>query len=70
MSSALCREGSIRKRQHANAVTSAMALQQQFLVYVDMLERVEVFKYLGRLLALDDNNAQAAQANLRQARHC
>jgi hypothetical protein len=37
----------------------ALALHCQFLVHGDMLERVEVFKYLGCLLAQDDNDAQA-----------
>ena len=33
-----------------------------------MLERVEVFKYLGRLLAQDDDDIQAIRAQLRKAR--
>jgi hypothetical protein len=32
------------------------------------LERVEVFKYLGRLLAYDNNDTQAILANLANAR--
>ncbi len=32
------------------------------------MERVEVFKYLGRLLAYDDNDTQAIRANLAKAR--
>jgi hypothetical protein len=32
------------------------------------LERVEVFKYLGRLLAYDNNDAQAVRGNLKKAR--
>ncbi len=31
------------------------------------LERVEVFKYLGRLLAYNDNDARAVRGNLRKA---
>ena len=31
------------------------------------MERVEVFKYLGRLLAYDDNDAQAVRGNLKKA---
>jgi hypothetical protein len=34
------------------------------------LERVEVFKYLGRLIAYDDANNQAMRSNLRKARRC
>jgi hypothetical protein len=35
---------------------------------MDKLERVEVFKYLGRLLACDNNNNQAMRVNLAKAR--
>ncbi len=50
------------------AVTSALALWQQFLVHGDVLEQVEVFKYLGRLLAQDDNDIQAIRAQMQKAR--
>ncbi len=40
----------------------------QFLVQGDVLECVEVFKYLGCLLAQDDNDAQAIQQQLQKAR--
>ena len=32
------------------------------------MERVEVFKYLGRLLSQDDDNIQAIRAQMRKAR--
>ena len=32
------------------------------------MERVEVFKYLGRLLAQDDDDIQAIRAQMRKAR--
>ncbi len=38
------------------------------MVYGEDLERVEVFKYLERLLAYDNNNSQAMRANLKKAR--
>ncbi len=50
-----------RKRQRELAVSSALALRHQFTIHGDVLERVEVFKYLGRLLAQDDDNVQAIQ---------
>lgn len=34
------------------------------------MERMEVFKYLGRMLAYDDNDTQAMQSNLKKARRC
>ena len=52
-----CRERGQRRRQHEAAANAALALREQFTAYGDVLERVEVFKYLGRLLAMDDNDA-------------
>jgi hypothetical protein len=37
------------------------------MAYGDELERVEVFKYLGRLLAYDDNDAWAVRGNIKKA---
>ncbi len=34
----------------------------------DALKKVEVFKYLGRMMAQDNNNVQAVQYQLRKAR--
>jgi hypothetical protein len=64
----LCQEGWEWKMQHEAAETARVALAQSFTAYRDKLERVEVFKYLGRLLAYDNSNTQAMQANLRKAR--
>ena len=63
-----CSIGVEQKQQREAAVTSALALRQQFLVHGDVLEQVEVFKYLGRLLAQDDDDIQAIRAQLRKAR--
>lgn len=37
-----------RKKQWEVAVTSALAIRQQFSIHGDDLEQVEVFKYLGQ----------------------
>ena len=66
----LCRRGWERKRQHAAAVRSQEALKQSFTAYGEELERVEVFKYLGRLIAYDDADNQAMRLNLRKAWGC
>jgi hypothetical protein len=63
-----CWVGVERKKQWEAAVTLALALRQQFSVQGDVLEQVEVFKYLGRLLAQDDDDIQAIHAQLRKAR--
>ncbi len=44
-----------------------MALRQQFTIHGDVLKRVKVYKYLGRMMAQDDNDAQAIRAQLRKA---
>ena len=63
-----CRVGGERRRQHERAVASALALRREFNVEGRVLERVEVFKYLGRLLALGDDDAQCVRARLTAAR--
>ncbi len=55
----LCQRGWERKRQHAAAVRSQEALEHSFTAYGEELERVEVFKYLERLIAYDDADNQA-----------
>jgi hypothetical protein len=54
--------------QHEAAETAGIALSQSFKAYGDKLERVEVFKYLGQLLADNNNNTQAMRKKLMKAR--
>ena len=65
-----CQEGYNHKRQHKAATYSIRALDQSFTAYMEELERVEVFKYLDRLLTYDDNDAQAVRSNMKKARKC
>ena len=67
-SSTLCRDGIALKRQREAATEAVEALGVTFTAYGDELERVEVFKYLGRLMAMDDNDRQAVRSNMRKAR--
>jgi hypothetical protein len=62
-----CQVGVERKQQREAAVKLALALQQQFSVDGEVLEWVEVFKYLGHLLAQDNDNIQAIFAQLQKA---
>ena len=50
----LCREGVERKTQYTTAVKNVWALEVEFTAYGETLERVEVFKYIGRLVACGD----------------
>jgi hypothetical protein len=63
-----CSVETARRHQRDMAVQSALALRQQFTVHGDVLERVEVFRYLGRLLSQDDDDIQAVRSQLCKAR--
>jgi len=60
-----------KKYHHAtiDSVSSCM-LVKTLLAYDNVLEEVEMFKYLGRLLVFDSNIAQVVQSNLRKAQKC
>ena len=64
---ALCKDRVVRKVQHAAAKRVHLALQNMFTPYGKGVERVEVFKYLGHLLAYNNNNSQAVCGNLKKA---
>lgn len=63
-----CREERERIVQANAAAANLRALNVGFTAYEEPLERVEVFKYLGRLLTMDDTDTQAIRANLAKAR--
>jgi hypothetical protein len=54
--------------QHEATAAARIALARMFAAYREDLERVEVFKYLERLLTYDNNDSQAMQSNLMKAR--
>jgi hypothetical protein len=66
----LCQRGWERRCQHAAAARSQQALDHVFTCNRDQLDRVEVFKYLGRLIAHNDVDTQAMRSNLRKAWGC
>lgn len=63
-----CREERERIVQANAAIANLRALDVGFTAYEEPLERVEVFKYLGRLLSMDDTDMQAIRSNLAKAR--
>ena len=63
-----CNEGEARWVQHKAAATFIKALEARFTSYGKELERVKVFKYLGQLLAFNDNDTHKIRANLMKAR--
>jgi hypothetical protein len=63
-----CGIGMDRQLQRESTISSALALRREFNVDGTVLELVEVFKYLGHLLAQDDDDAQAIRQQLWKAR--
>jgi hypothetical protein len=63
-----CRAGTECRHQRDMAIRLALALRQQFRIQDQVLEQVNVFKYLGRLLSQDEDDIQAVRAQLRKAR--
>jgi hypothetical protein len=63
-----CWAGTERHHQQDMAVHSALALHKQFTVHRDVLDKVEVYRYLGCLLLQDDNDVHAMRSQLCKAR--
>jgi hypothetical protein len=63
----LCRDLCAWKQQHAAARDFQLAPKMRFTMYGEELKLVLVFKYLGRLLACNNNYIQAMQSNLKKA---
>jgi hypothetical protein len=63
-----CQVGVEHRKQRETAISSALALRQQFTVRRDVLKWVEVFKYLGRMMAQDDDDIHAVWSQMRKAR--
>ncbi len=68
LNTAMCREGGEQQAQYKRAAELVIALRQQFSAYWDPLKRVEVFKYLGWLMTMEDDDGLAINANLRKGR--
>jgi len=54
--SQVCQTGAEWRTQRDSAITLALALRQLFYVEGEVLEKVESFRYLGRILAQDDED--------------
>jgi hypothetical protein len=59
-----CSIGVERLTQRKAAIDSAIALRCNFKVHGEVLEKVEVFKYLGCLLTQDNDDVQAVRLQI------
>ena len=64
---ASCRSRAERRDRHAVAARCAAATEQEFTAYDKPLWRVDIFKYLGRLIAYNDTDIPAARRQLARA---
>ncbi len=49
---------------------TVLTLRRQFVVNGDVLDRLEMFKYLGHLLSQDDNDTQVMRDQMVKRRKC
>jgi hypothetical protein len=63
-----CGVGMDRWLKRESAISLALALRHEFTINGSVMEHVEVFKYLGRLLVQDDDDAQAIRQQMQKAR--
>jgi hypothetical protein len=62
-----CRTGAIRKQKRMAALFNKMARTRTIQVSGEIIEQVDVFRYLGRPMSADDNDRHALYHNLRKA---
>ena len=63
-----CRSRAEWRDRHAVAARYAAATEHEFIAYTSPLRRVEIFKYLWRLIAYGDADVPAARRQLSHAR--
>ena len=67
LASKLCRDLTKQRQQNAVVAAGAQVLEQTFTAYDAKLRRVRQFKYLGQILAMDNNDLPAMCRNLKEA---
>ncbi len=63
----VCVLGAEQRTQRDSAVTAALALCKLFHVEGELLEKVDLFQYLGRILAQDDDDIRAVRQQIKKA---
>jgi hypothetical protein len=60
--------GAEQRTQRDSAVSAALALRKLFHVEGGVLEKVDLFRYLGRVLAQDDDDVRAVRQQIKKTR--
>ena len=63
-----CKVGEERQKQRNSAIDAALAIRQLFHIEGEVLERVNTFRYLGRILSQDDDDIRAVRTQIKKAR--
>jgi hypothetical protein len=64
----VCLLGTEQWTQRDSAVMAALALRKLFHVEGELLEKVDLFRYLGRILAQDNDDIRAVRQQIKKAR--
>ncbi len=64
----VCLLGAEQRTQQDSAVTVALALHKLFHVEGELLEEVDLFRYLGQILAQDNDDIRAVRNQIKKAR--
>ncbi len=63
----VCLLGVEQRTQWDSAITAALALRKLFCVEGELLEKVDSFRYLGRILVQDDDDVRAVRNQIKKA---
>jgi hypothetical protein len=63
----VCLLGAEQRTQQDSAVLAAFALRKLFHVEGEVLEKVNLFRYLGRILAQDDDDVWAVRQQIKKS---
>ncbi len=63
----VCLLGAEQRTQRDSAVLAALALRKLFHVEGEVLEKVDLFRYLGQILAQDDDDVRALRQQIKKA---
>ncbi len=63
----MCLLGVEQRTQRDSAITTALALRKLFHVEGELLEKADLFRYLGQILAQDNDDVRAVKNQIKKA---